>query len=61
VISTLFPIVVGVLNPSQYGYIFAFFAFMMCLQLLWVGTMVVETKGVPLEDVQERLGIASLT
>jgi MFS transporter, SP family, arabinose:H+ symporter len=29
----------------------------MCLQLLWVATMVPETKGVPLEHVQEQLGI----
>jgi sugar porter (SP) family MFS transporter len=41
----------------QPGYIFAFFAFMMVLQLIWVATMVPETKGVPLEQMQKRLGI----
>jgi hypothetical protein len=39
------------------GYVFSFFAFMMVLQLFWVKTMVIETKGVPLEQIQERLGI----
>lgn len=29
---------------------------MMVLQLLWVRVMVVETKGVPLEEDQRRLG-----
>jgi len=28
----------------------------MVLQLIWVRTMVIETKGVPLEQVQRRLG-----
>jgi MFS transporter, SP family, arabinose:H+ symporter len=41
----------------QHGYVFAFFAFMMVLQLIWVKTMVPETKGVPLEQMQKRLGI----
>jgi hypothetical protein len=39
------------------GYVFAFFAGMMVLQLIWVKTMVPETKGVPLEEIQRRLGI----
>ena len=30
---------------------------MMVLQLVWVATMVPETKGVPLEQMQRRLGI----
>jgi hypothetical protein len=30
---------------------------MMVLQLLWVQFMVPETKGVPLEQIQKRLGI----
>jgi hypothetical protein len=30
---------------------------MMVLQLIWVKTMVIETKGVPLEAVQKRLWI----
>ena len=42
---------------EQPGYIFAFFAFMMVLQLIWVKTMVPETKGVPLEQMQKRLGV----
>jgi sugar porter (SP) family MFS transporter len=35
--------------------IFAFFACMMALQLLWVLTKVPETKGVSLEDLEKRL------
>jgi MFS transporter, sugar porter (SP) family len=35
--------------------IFAFFAFMMALQLLWVLTKVPETKGVSLEELEKRL------
>jgi MFS family permease len=35
--------------------IFAFFAFMMTLQLVWVLTRVPETKGVSLEDLEKRL------
>ena len=38
------------------GSIFAFFAGMMVLQLIWVKAMVPETKGVPLEEIQKRLG-----
>jgi hypothetical protein len=30
---------------------------MMCLQLIWVKLMVPETKGVPLEEIQKKLGI----
>ena len=39
------------------GYVFLFFCCMMVLQLIWVKTMVPETKGVPLEQMQKRLGI----
>lgn len=35
--------------------IFAFFAFMMCLQLVWALTKVPETKGVSLEELEKRL------
>ena len=35
--------------------IFAFFAFMMVLQLIWVVTSVPETKGVSLEDLEKKL------
>jgi len=39
------------------GYVFLFFCGMMVLQLVWVKTMVPETKGVPLEQMQKQLGI----
>jgi tRNA (Thr-GGU) A37 N-methylase len=42
---------------DQPGYIFAFFAFMMVLQLVWVTFWVPETKGVTLEQMQKKLGI----
>lgn len=54
-LTTLFPKMVSALPP---GYIFSFFTGMMILQLLWVKTMVPETKGVPLEQIQRQLGVA---
>ena len=51
---TFFPNMVAVFAP---GCIFLFFCGMMVLQLLWVKTMVPETKGVPLEQIQEKLGV----
>jgi len=54
-VTTFFPKIVSAFPP---GYIFLFFCGMMVLQLIWVKTMVIETKGVPLEQVQKRLGIA---
>jgi MFS transporter, SP family, arabinose:H+ symporter len=54
-LTTFFPAAVSVFPP---GYIFSFFCFMMVLQLIWVRTMVPETKGVPLEEIQKRLGVA---
>ncbi|HEX3800772.1 MAG TPA: sugar porter family MFS transporter [Verrucomicrobiae bacterium] len=61
-LTTAFPIAVKTIGadvkPERAGFIFGFFAFMMVLQLIWVKTMVVETKGVPLEQVQQRLGIS---
>ena len=36
---------------------FALFAVMMVLQLLWVLWFMPETKGVPLEEIQKKLGI----
>lgn len=54
-LTTFFPKMVAAF-PA--GYIFSFFAGMMVLQLLWVRTMVPETKGVPLEQIQRQLGIA---
>ncbi len=38
--------------------IFAFFGFMMVLQLIWVLTKFPETKGISLEEIQKRLGIS---
>jgi sugar porter (SP) family MFS transporter len=55
-LTTVFPLMVSRLAP---GTIFLFFCFMMALQLVWVLTMVPETKGVPLEEIQRRLGLAS--
>jgi SP family arabinose:H+ symporter-like MFS transporter len=53
-LTTFFPKMVSVFPP---GYVFLFFCGMMVLHLIWVKTMVIETKGVPLEEVQKRLGI----
>jgi MFS transporter, SP family, arabinose:H+ symporter len=53
-LTTFFPKMVSAFPP---GYVFSFFAGMMVLQLLWVKTMVPETKGVPLEQIQKQLGI----
>jgi hypothetical protein len=52
-LTTFFPLMVTAFAP---GYVFLFFCGMMVLQLVWVKTMVIETKGVPLEQIQERLG-----
>ena len=69
-VTTLFPIAIDRLSiyktvagvetlfhPENAGYIFAFFCGMMVLQLLWAIIQVPETKGVPLDDIQRRLGI----
>jgi sugar porter (SP) family MFS transporter len=55
-LTTVFPAAVSVFAP---GYIFLFFCLMMVLQLIWVRTMVPETKGVPLEEIQRQLGVAA--
>lgn len=39
------------------GHIFAFYSAMMALQWVWVVRVMPETKGVPLEEIQKRLGI----
>ena len=52
-LTTFFPQLVSKFAP---GYVFLFFCGMMVLQLIWVKTMVIETKGVPLEQIQKRLG-----
>ena len=54
-LTTFFPRMVASFPP---GYVFSFFAGMMVLQLIWVKTMVPETKGVPLEEIQRQMGIA---
>jgi MFS transporter, SP family, arabinose:H+ symporter len=51
-LTTFFPKMVSAFPP---GYIFLFFCGMMVLELFWVKLMVPETKGVPLEQIQERL------
>ena len=53
-LTTVFPLMVSAFHP---GTIFLFFCAMMALQLVWVLTMVPETKGVPLEEIQRRLGL----
>jgi sugar porter (SP) family MFS transporter len=53
-LTTFFPRMVSSFPP---GYVFSFFTGMMVLQLIWVKTLVPETKGVPLEQIQKQLGI----
>ena len=53
-LTTFFPKMVSAF-PA--GWVFLFFCGMMVLQLIWVRTMVPETKGVPLEEMEKRLGI----
>ena len=53
-LTTFFPKMVTAFAP---GYVFLFFCGMMVLQLIWVKFMVPETKGVPLEQMQEKLGM----
>lgn len=53
-LTTFFPKMVTTFHP---GSVFLFFAGMMCLQLLWVKLMVPETKGVPLEELEEKLRV----
>jgi sugar porter (SP) family MFS transporter len=55
-LTTVFPHMVTAFAPAA---VFLFFCFMMFLQLLWVKFMVPETKGVPLEQMQAKLGIRS--
>lgn len=51
-LTFVFPKMAAALPTSV---IFGFFCFMMVLQLVWVKTMVPETKGVPLEDMNRLL------
>jgi hypothetical protein len=52
VIPSLMPVAVSALGPAV---VFALFAFMMVLQLLWVWRSVPETKGMSLEQLDQRL------
>jgi MFS transporter, SP family, arabinose:H+ symporter len=54
-LTTFFPRMVTAFAP---GYVFLFFCGMMVLQLIWVKTMVPETKGASLEAIQKQLGLA---
>ncbi len=51
-ITLVSPVVLANFAPHQ---IFTFYAFMMMIQLIWVLTVMPETKGVPLEKLQKRL------
>ncbi|MCA9200455.1 MAG: sugar porter family MFS transporter [Planctomycetales bacterium] len=53
-ITLIFPLAVKNFAGAN---IFAFFCGMMILQLIWVLAMVPETKGVPLEEVERKLGV----
>lgn len=53
-LTTFFPQMVTAFDPWK---VFLFFCFMMVLQLIWVKLLVPETKGVPLEEMQAKLGI----
>jgi len=53
-LTTFFPRMVAAFAPGQ---VFLFFCVMMVIQLVWVALMVPETKGVPLEEMQKRLGL----
>ncbi|MCB0564001.1 MAG: sugar porter family MFS transporter [Phaeodactylibacter sp.] len=53
VITVFLPVVL--VNASNPGYVFSFFAFMMVLQLLYVYKLMPETKGVSLEELQKQL------
>jgi SP family arabinose:H+ symporter-like MFS transporter len=55
-LTLVFPKVVTAFPP---GYVFLFFCIMMVLQLVWVKLWVPETKGVPLEEMNKKLGIES--
>ena len=55
-LTTVFPKLVSAFLP---GYIFLFFCGMMVLQLAWVKFFVPETKGISLEQMQQKLGIGS--
>ncbi|MGH9309198.1 MAG: sugar porter family MFS transporter [Vicinamibacterales bacterium] len=53
-LTTFFPKMVTAFTPGE---VFLFFCLMMVIQLVWVMFKVPETKGVPLEEMQRRLGL----
>jgi len=53
-LTLVFPLVIASVDA---GWLFLFFCGMMVLQLVWVLTKVPETKGLPLEKIQEKLGV----
>lgn len=55
-LTLLFPIAI---KNFDAGFIFAFFCFMMVLQLIWVKFKVPETKGSSLEEIENKLGTKS--
>ncbi len=57
-LTTFFPTMVTGLAP---GYVFLFFCFMMVLQLVWIFTMVPETKGRSLEQLEHELRMMPTT
>ncbi len=64
VFAAIITLVTPVFLDKDYGVfkenpwpIFAFFAFMMLLQLFWVFTSVPETKGVSLEELEKKLSL----
>jgi hypothetical protein len=52
VVPSLIPVLFSTIGA---GMVFAFFAFMMVLQLLFVAFIMPETKGISLEAMQEKL------
>lgn len=52
-ISQTFPMIA----EKSGGHVFTFYAAMMVVQLLWVLRVMPETKGVPLEQIEARLGV----
>jgi len=52
-ISWTFPMIA----EKSGGHTFAFYGIMMVVQLIWVIMIMPETKGVPLEQIQKKLGI----
>jgi sugar porter (SP) family MFS transporter len=52
-ISWSFPVIAEISG----GFIFSFYAFCMVFQLLWVLFKMPETKGIPLEEIQKKLGL----